>query len=118
MTVFVGSGRNDAACVHVGQDPVAGVGSDARRMFCRAGHAEPAVAVPRPVAQVRVAAAAFLMRKAAQGGAASGIPMSTMADHIAYNPLLVVQRRLGLASLFFARISPRVRGGNSGLVDM
>lgn len=40
----------------------------------------------------------FLMLKAAQDGAASGMPMSTLADHIAYNPLLVVQRRLGHAS--------------------
>ncbi|MFI7681006.1 tyrosine-type recombinase/integrase [Actinophytocola sp. NPDC049390] len=40
----------------------------------------------------------FLMRKAAQDGAASDLPMSTLADHIAYNPLLEVQRRLGHAS--------------------
>ena len=40
----------------------------------------------------------FLMLKAAQEGAASDLPMSTLADHIAYNPLLAVQRRLGHAS--------------------
>jgi integrase len=40
----------------------------------------------------------FLMLKAARDGAASDLPMSTLADHIAYNPLLVVQRRLGHAS--------------------
>ncbi|WP_410598071.1 tyrosine-type recombinase/integrase [Amycolatopsis sp. lyj-23] len=40
----------------------------------------------------------FLMLRAAQDGAQSGMPMSTLADHIAYNPLLIVQRRLGHAS--------------------
>lgn len=40
----------------------------------------------------------FLMRKAAQDGAASDLSMCTLADHVAYNPLLVVQRRLGHAS--------------------
>lgn len=40
----------------------------------------------------------FLMKHAARDGAAAGLPMSTLTDHIAHNPLLVVQRRLGHAS--------------------
>jgi integrase len=38
----------------------------------------------------------FLMRQAMHN--AADLPMSTLADHIAYNPLLEVQRRLGHAS--------------------
>lgn len=38
----------------------------------------------------------FLMRQAMRD--AAGMPVSTLVDHIAYNPLLVVQRRLGHAS--------------------
>lgn len=40
----------------------------------------------------------FLMQRAVRDGMAAQMPMSTLTDHIAYNPLLVVQRLLGHSS--------------------
>ncbi|MEU4711626.1 site-specific integrase [Nocardia salmonicida] len=40
----------------------------------------------------------FLMRKAVEGVVGSDLPMSTLIDHVAANPLLEVQRRMGHSS--------------------
>jgi integrase len=40
----------------------------------------------------------YLTREAMADGASGELPMSTLLDHMTYNPLLIVQRRLGHAS--------------------
>ncbi|MGW4241177.1 tyrosine-type recombinase/integrase [Nocardia sp. NPDC004722] len=40
----------------------------------------------------------FLMRKAVEGVARADLPMATLIDHVAQNPLLEVQRRMGHSS--------------------